>query len=88
VVFVQRHPLAVHLQLAAAPQRHVDLLLVVVGVVVARVAVELRRQVDHLHPERLHAQLRPRPFEAAEQRRVHLVDLLHRVIRHRVSLLL
>src|SRR6202012_3028834 len=82
VIGVERHPLAVDLELTAAFEGQEDLLLVIVGVVVAGVAAEGWRQVDHLHAERLDAELGPGPLEGAVERRVHFVDPVYRVIPH------
>src|ERR1039457_4891697 len=77
------HALAVDLELAGAAQDDVDLLLAVVGVVVFWVVLGAGRHVEHLKPERLHAQLRTRSPEGAVEDRLHLVKLLHRVAVHR-----
>ena len=85
VVGVEREALAFDLDLAAAAQRQVDLLLAVLAVVVLGVAVEVGRQVDHLHAERLDPELGPGALEGAAVDGLHVVDLLHRVSAHRFS---
>ena len=51
-VSVEREALALDVDLAAAAHDGVDLFLPVLGMVVLGIAVGVRRQVDHLHPER------------------------------------
>src|SRR2546423_1766548 len=62
---VERDPLPLDLDLAVAAERHVHLLLAIPGVIVLREALQVRRQVHHLHPERLDSELRARSLERA-----------------------
>src|SRR5215208_1010285 len=55
---VDRDPLALNFDLAVPPHHDVDLLLAVLRVVVLRIAVDIRREVDHLDAERRDAELR------------------------------
>src|SRR5262249_39149308 len=83
VIGVERMALAVYLQLAAAAQRHVDLLLAVFAVIVLGVALEIGRHVDDLHAEGFDPQLGARTLERPSIDGLQLVDLLHRVVAHR-----
>ena len=79
---VERKALARDLDLAAAAQGEEDLLLAVFGVVVLGVALVARWQVDDLHAEGLDPELGPGALEGAAVDRLHLVDLLDRVLTH------
>ena len=82
MVGVEREALALDLDLAAAAQGHVDLLLAVLLVVVLGVVLVVGRHVDDLHAERFDAELGPGALEAAAEDGLHLVDSLHRVSAH------
>jgi len=82
VVGVEWEALSLDLDLAAAAEGHVDLLLAVLLVVVHGVVVVVGRHVDDLHPERFDPELGPGPLEGSPEDGLHLVDPLHRVSAH------
>jgi hypothetical protein len=79
---VDRHVLAVDLELGRAAQHDVCLLDLVLRVVVLRVLIEPSRQVEHLHAERLDPQLGRRELDGAMVERPHLLDLLQLEVGH------
>src|SRR5437870_1639297 len=68
----QVDPLALDVDVARAGQRHVDLLLAVLGVVVLRVVLVVGRQLDDLDADRGHAQLGPGLDETASVGSLHV----------------
>ena len=76
--------LAAGLQRRGALDHDVDLFLGVVGVVVLGVLVRVRREVEHLEPERLHSEPVPHELHRAAEGGVELVERLHRHVSHRV----
>src|SRR3954469_9240492 len=82
-VGVERDLLAGDRERAGAAQRHVDLLLPGLGVVVLGVALgQVRWEVEDLHPERRDPELGTRLLERAPEARLHVVDALRRVVGH------
>src|SRR5205823_2115585 len=81
-VRIEREALPFDVDLAPTPQHEVDLFLPVLGMVVLREALEVRREVHHLKAERLHSQLRAGALERAAEYGLHLVDLLDGVAPH------
>ena len=80
------NPLALDLDLGAAAQREIDLFLPVLGVIVLGVLVtHVGREIDHLHTERLDAELGTRALEGAAVDRLHVFDSPHGVVRHAAS---
>src|SRR5205085_5571598 len=82
-VRVYMDALAIDLEITLAAQHDEHLFLPGLGMIVLGISLEVRRHVEHLHPERLDAELGARSFEAAEESGLHLVDLLDRVVAHR-----
>ena len=70
---VELHALAFDLDPAGAREHDEDLLLAALGVVVLGVVAVVRRQLDHLHAERGHAELGAGLDEAAAEGGLHVI---------------